>query len=142
MNTYRRIHVFIGDPIDPMAENIMEELSSLADKNEYKKIIDKITEELKKEFLELKEEAEIFSISGKPSQPTESFQAGKSARVQKSGILIADKSETISVKTKSAIADNSITGQLTTPGYDNINNDNILDFGGDEELIVNPATAK
>jgi 1-acyl-sn-glycerol-3-phosphate acyltransferase len=57
MNTYRRIHVFIGDPIDPIAENIMEELSDLTDKNEYKKIIDKITEELEKEFLDLKEEA-------------------------------------------------------------------------------------
>lgn len=62
MNTYRRIHVFIGDPIDPMAENIMEELSDLADKKEYKKIIDKITEELKKEFLELKEEADITKL--------------------------------------------------------------------------------
>ena len=62
MNTFRRIHVYIGDPIDPMAENIMEELTELTDKKEYKKIIDKITEELEKEFLELKEEAE-FSIS-------------------------------------------------------------------------------
>jgi 1-acyl-sn-glycerol-3-phosphate acyltransferase len=62
MNTYRRIHVFIGDPIDPMAEKIMEELSDLTDKNEYKKIIDKITEELEKEFLELKEEAEITKL--------------------------------------------------------------------------------
>jgi 1-acyl-sn-glycerol-3-phosphate acyltransferase len=62
MNTYRRIHVFVGDPIDPMAENILEELSELTDKNEYKKVIDKITEELEKEFLELKEEAlEKFS---------------------------------------------------------------------------------
>jgi 1-acyl-sn-glycerol-3-phosphate acyltransferase len=62
MNTYRRIHVFIGDPIDPIAENILEELSDLTDKNEYKKIIDKITEELEKEFLELKEEADITKI--------------------------------------------------------------------------------
>jgi 1-acyl-sn-glycerol-3-phosphate acyltransferase len=66
MNTYRKIHVFVGDPIDPMAENIMEELSDLTDKKEYKKIIDKITKELEKEFLELKEEAEIFSLSNKP----------------------------------------------------------------------------
>ena len=58
MNTYRRIHVYIGDPIDPMAENIMGELKELTDKEEYKKIIDKITRELEKEFLELKEEAE------------------------------------------------------------------------------------
>jgi len=50
MNTYRRIHVFIGDPIDPMSENIMEELKELTDKKEYKKIIYKITEELKKEL--------------------------------------------------------------------------------------------
>lgn len=50
MNTYRRILVFIGDPIDPMSENIMEELKELTDKKEYKKIIDKITEELKKEL--------------------------------------------------------------------------------------------
>ena len=58
MNTYRRIHVYIGDPIDPIAENIMEELKELTDKNEYKRIIEKITLELEKEFLELKEEAE------------------------------------------------------------------------------------
>lgn len=50
MNTYMRIYAFIGDPIDPMAENIMEELKELTDKKEYKKIIDKITEELKKEL--------------------------------------------------------------------------------------------
>ena len=43
-------HLFIGDPIDPMSENIMEELKELTDKKEYKKIIDKITEELKKEL--------------------------------------------------------------------------------------------
>jgi 1-acyl-sn-glycerol-3-phosphate acyltransferase len=143
MNTYRRIHVFIGDPIDPIAENIMEELSDLTDKNEYKKIIDKITEELKKEFLELKEEADILSISGKSALPAESLLAGKPARVQKSGILITDNSKTNNMKTKSAITGNSITGQLkTSPGCEDININDFMDFGEDEELIAGPAAAK
>jgi 1-acyl-sn-glycerol-3-phosphate acyltransferase len=58
LNTFRRVHVFIGDPIDPMAENIIEDFSEIADKKEYKKIIDKITAALEKEFNELKDEAE------------------------------------------------------------------------------------
>jgi 1-acyl-sn-glycerol-3-phosphate acyltransferase len=143
MNTYRRIHVFIGDPIDPMAENIIEELSDLTDKKEYKKIIDKITEELEKEFLKLKEEADIFSISGKPAQPQKSFHAGKPGGALKSGTFIADNSRINSAKTKSSIAGNNIAGQLkTSPGRDDINNNGFLDLGEDEELIIDPANAK
>jgi len=61
MNTFRRVHVFIGEPIDPVAENIMEDLKELADKNAYKKAIQLITLELEEEFQELRLEAdELF----------------------------------------------------------------------------------
>jgi len=58
LNTFRRVHVFIGDPIDPMAENILDDFYEITDKGEYKKVIDKITAALEKEFNELKDEAE------------------------------------------------------------------------------------
>ena len=143
MNTYRRIHVFIGNPIDPMAESIMEELSELTDKNEYKKIIDKITQELEKEFLELKEEAAIFAISDKSVQSEKSSRPNKPARVQKPGILNAGNSKTGDVEIRAAIAKNSITGQLKTePDFEILDNIELTGFDEDKELIVNPANAE
>jgi 1-acyl-sn-glycerol-3-phosphate acyltransferase len=58
MNTFRRINLFIGEPIDPMAENIVEDLKEITDKNVYKKAIEIINNELEKEFCKLRDEAD------------------------------------------------------------------------------------
>jgi 1-acyl-sn-glycerol-3-phosphate acyltransferase len=63
MNTFRKVHVFIGEPIDPVAENIIEDLKELADKNSYKKAIQQITLDLEEEFEELRKEADkLFEV--------------------------------------------------------------------------------
>ncbi|MBM3708392.1 MAG: 1-acyl-sn-glycerol-3-phosphate acyltransferase [Actinobacteria bacterium] len=69
MNTFRRIHIFIGEPIDPMAENILNDFKELTDKNEYKKIINKITKELEEEFTDLKKEANVLFAKNKINKP-------------------------------------------------------------------------
>jgi 1-acyl-sn-glycerol-3-phosphate acyltransferase len=58
MNTFRKIHIFIGEPINPIAENIIEEFKDFTDPGTYKKIINNINEALEKEFLELANEAD------------------------------------------------------------------------------------
>jgi 1-acyl-sn-glycerol-3-phosphate acyltransferase len=58
LNTFRRVHVIIGDPIDPMAESIMEDFKEMTDKKEYRIIINNITAALEEEFKELREEAD------------------------------------------------------------------------------------
>lgn len=63
INSFRKIGVFIGEPIDPLAENITKDLKVLADKKTYKKIVENINRALEKEFLELKRQAEeLFAI--------------------------------------------------------------------------------
>jgi 1-acyl-sn-glycerol-3-phosphate acyltransferase len=65
-NSFRKIHIFIGDPIDPIAESVMQEFKDLADPGTYKKIISNINDSLEKEFLELSDEADdLFGIKGK-----------------------------------------------------------------------------
>jgi 1-acyl-sn-glycerol-3-phosphate acyltransferase len=57
-NTFRKIHVFIGEPIDPVAENIFTDFMEMADKNSYKIILNRITSRLENEFVKLKNEAD------------------------------------------------------------------------------------
>jgi len=57
-NTFRKIHVFIGEPIDPTAENIISGFMEIADKNSYKNILNSITSRLENEFVKLKNEAD------------------------------------------------------------------------------------
>jgi len=57
LNTFRRINVIIGDPIDPMAETIMEELKEIKDANATKIPVDNINQALYEEFMELQLEA-------------------------------------------------------------------------------------
>ncbi len=64
-NTFSRINVFIGDPIDPIAENMLEELREITDKDTYKEIIEKINYKLLEEFKELKDEAEYMDDNEK-----------------------------------------------------------------------------
>jgi 1-acyl-sn-glycerol-3-phosphate acyltransferase len=58
INAYRRIHIFIGEPINPIAESILEEFKDFTDPGTYKKIINNINKALEEEFLELKSEAD------------------------------------------------------------------------------------
>ena len=63
INSFRKIHIFIGEPIDPIAENIIQEFKDLTDPGRYKGIIDNINDALEKEFLELADEADdLFGI--------------------------------------------------------------------------------
>ena len=57
-NTFRKINIFIGKPIDPIAENIIKGFEDLANGKGYKQIIENIHRALKEEFLELKREAD------------------------------------------------------------------------------------
>jgi len=58
INTFRKIHIFIGEPIDPMAENIINDFKNLTDKKTYKHIVENINKALEEEFFELKTEAD------------------------------------------------------------------------------------
>jgi len=56
-NTFQKINVFIGDPINPTAEKIVEDFKGLTDARNYKAAIYEINESLSEEFTELEEEA-------------------------------------------------------------------------------------
>ncbi|NQT67257.1 MAG: 1-acyl-sn-glycerol-3-phosphate acyltransferase [Actinobacteria bacterium] len=64
INTFRKINIFIGEPINPTAENIIEDFKDFADPGTYKKIINNINEALKEEFLELASEADDLFGTG------------------------------------------------------------------------------
>ncbi len=64
INSFRKIHIFIGEPINPIAENIMQEFKDFADPGVHKKIISNINDALKKEFLELASEADDLFGTG------------------------------------------------------------------------------
>jgi 1-acyl-sn-glycerol-3-phosphate acyltransferase len=57
VNTFHRINIFVGDPINPTAERIVEDFKGLADARNYKAAIDEINEALSVEFDELEDEA-------------------------------------------------------------------------------------
>jgi len=64
INAFRKTNIFIGEPINPVAENIIEDFKEFADPGTYKKIINNINEALEKEFLELASEADdLFGTS-------------------------------------------------------------------------------
>ncbi|OGD33632.1 hypothetical protein A2V94_02065 [Candidatus Atribacteria bacterium RBG_16_35_8] len=58
INAYRKINIFIGEPINPIAENILEEFKDFTNPGNYKKVLDNINESLEKEFLDLADEAD------------------------------------------------------------------------------------
>lgn len=64
INTFRKINIFIGEPIHPMAENIIEDFKDFTDPGTYRKIINNINKALEEEFLELASEADdLFGTS-------------------------------------------------------------------------------
>jgi len=71
-NLFRKINVFIGNPIDPIAENIIKDFNDISDKNNYKNIVDKIHEELQENFLQLQKEAYeiLLDDPNKTTKPT------------------------------------------------------------------------
>jgi 1-acyl-sn-glycerol-3-phosphate acyltransferase len=69
-NTFRKINIIVGQPIYPMADNIMESVKDLADKRTYKQIIDDIHQALEKEFFKLESDSEsIFEALPSDEEP-------------------------------------------------------------------------
>jgi hypothetical protein len=56
-NTFQRINVYIGDPINLTAENIIDDFKSLVDAKNYRSSINEINRALIEEFSELQDEA-------------------------------------------------------------------------------------
>jgi 1-acyl-sn-glycerol-3-phosphate acyltransferase len=66
-NIFRRINIFIGNPMDPIAENIISDFKELKDKKGYREMVDEIHEEMEKNFWGLQDEAEeILKNAQKP----------------------------------------------------------------------------
>lgn len=63
-NAFRKINVYIGDPIDPVAENIIKGFKDIADGRTYRNIIENINCELEEGFNALIDEAEELLIPG------------------------------------------------------------------------------
>ncbi|MBC7333606.1 MAG: 1-acyl-sn-glycerol-3-phosphate acyltransferase [Actinobacteria bacterium] len=77
INSFRKIGVFIGKPIYPLAENIISDFKTLTDKNKYKRIVENINKALEKQFIELKKQAEEV-FSGLKAEPiTDSYDENK-----------------------------------------------------------------
>lgn len=62
LNIFRKIHIFIGNPIDPVSENIIEDMNTISDKNFYRAIIKNINDTLYQEFLDLSSAADETSL--------------------------------------------------------------------------------
>ena len=71
LNMFKRVHIFIGEPIDPLAESIIKDFHNYTDRNAYKQVIDKINLSLSSEFLELEKEAKkiIKKLSDEKAAP-------------------------------------------------------------------------
>ena len=57
LNLFRRINIFIGNPIDPIAENIINDFGDKDSNKNYKEIVDVIHNNMEKGFWELQDEA-------------------------------------------------------------------------------------
>ncbi len=63
INSFRKIHILIGEPIYPIKEKVMRKFKGFTNPGTYKRIINKINDTLEKEFLELASEADdMFGI--------------------------------------------------------------------------------
>ena len=58
LNLFRRINIFIGNPVNPIAENIMNDLIELKDKKSYREMVMEIHEKMENNFWDLQDEAE------------------------------------------------------------------------------------
>ncbi|MCL4384756.1 MAG: 1-acyl-sn-glycerol-3-phosphate acyltransferase [Cyanobacteria bacterium] len=57
LNLFRKINIFVGNPIDPIAENIIKDFSDIGDKKNYKAIVERIHKEMQENFQDLQNEA-------------------------------------------------------------------------------------
>lgn len=71
MNSFRKVYVFIGEPISPLTDDIIKDLKELSDKKAYKKAIQRITQKLEEEFQELRIEADNLLTRKKSKIPVE-----------------------------------------------------------------------
>ena len=60
LNLFRRVNIFIGNPMDPIAQNIIDDFRELKDKKSYREAVDDIHEEMERNFWDLQDEAEII----------------------------------------------------------------------------------
>ncbi|MCK5566825.1 MAG: 1-acyl-sn-glycerol-3-phosphate acyltransferase [Actinomycetia bacterium] len=77
INTFQRINVFIGDPINPTAENIIDDFKGLADAKNYKATIDEINQALAEEFSGLQDEADDMFSAGDEEDPVHATPHGR-----------------------------------------------------------------
>src|SRR5680860_669407 len=69
LNIFRRINIFIGSPIDPIAQNIISDLGELKNKKSYRQLVVEIHGEIEKNFWDLQDEAkEILENMDKLAQ--------------------------------------------------------------------------
>lgn len=61
LNAFNKVNVFIGNPIDPIAENILKDFKELKSKASLKELTDDINDSLSDEFWNLKKEAENYA---------------------------------------------------------------------------------
>jgi len=67
-NLFRRVNIFVGNPIDPIAESIINDLRELKNKKSYRELVTEIHEEMEKNFWDLQDEAEeILKNAHKPA---------------------------------------------------------------------------
>jgi len=92
-NTFRKIHIFIGSPINPVAENILSDLKELADKDSYKDIIRSITSRLENDYFELKKEADSLFGQGKVKSGKKPISPGLKKTGQHTGSAIDENAE-------------------------------------------------
>jgi 1-acyl-sn-glycerol-3-phosphate acyltransferase len=57
LNFFKRVHIFIGNPIDPTAENVLADFEHLASCKNYKEALEDINYALEEEFLKLEEQS-------------------------------------------------------------------------------------
>ena len=63
INKFKKINIFIGEPIDTTADNIVNEFRDIVNKQNYKNIIENINKKLTDKFLELQKEAQnLFEV--------------------------------------------------------------------------------
>jgi len=57
LNIFRKINIFIGNPINPMAENVINDLSNISDSQSYRVFVDDIHNQIESNYSILQDEA-------------------------------------------------------------------------------------
>ncbi|MCK5566543.1 MAG: hypothetical protein KAI62_01440, partial [Actinomycetia bacterium] len=70
-------NVFIGDPINPTAENIIDDFKDLVDAKNYKATLDDINRALLEEFSGLQDEADDMFSASDEEDPAHAVPPGK-----------------------------------------------------------------